>query len=121
METPIYTEANELREALASLDVIGRRITAIDTTGTDPLADKLWLINAHNHLTIGPVGYSHPRWKHYGDKVFERDIPDSAIQTRLLCSSEPFLITLDNGLVLAIGILIGVPTLLTCFPLIPCP
>lgn len=67
--------------------------------------DPLWTINYHNHMVIGSTGYHDPRWKHLGDAVYAWEIPDESVQTRLLNSDKPFLLSLDDGRVLAVGVI----------------
>lgn len=99
----IFTEADELRAAMSAFNIAGRRIVSVDTTGVDPLMDKLSIYNIFLQTFEGRVFRRHPRWKSFGEPIYESDIPDDMIQTRLLSSDKPFLITLDNGCILCLG------------------
>lgn len=99
------TEADELCSVLENLDLEGCRILSIATAGKDPVFDRTFAINYYNLMVIGPTGHQDPRWKHCGDTVYAWEIPDECIQTRLLNSDEPYLLALDDGRVLAVGMI----------------
>lgn len=78
-------------------------MTSVDTTGVEPLLNRLTVYNTFLQTFEGRVSRSHPRWKSFGEPIYESDIPDDMIQTRLIHSNKPFLITLDNEYVLCLG------------------
>lgn len=97
MSTPILYNIDELQSRLEECDLIGSKIEAIDIIGKLAYTDHSSMITCY-YNTI-PEGEKIVRRHH----VYEDEIPLDMQRSRTLSSHNPYVITLDGGLVCEIG------------------